>query len=79
MALLFKKVRSGAKIPIRMTDNAAGFDLFATEQVLVNPYQTVQIDTGIAVEFPKGVYGAIKGRSSLALQQIFYHSGTNKL
>ena len=78
--LLFKKLNSEAKLPIRMTENAAGYDLFAlNETVAIHPYKCVRVDTGIAVEFPKGYYGTVQGRSSLSLQHLYCHSGTSKL
>src|SRR5436853_7168340 len=77
--LLFKKHDSNAKIPLRMTSKSAGFDLYSLDDVVINPYQTVLIDTGIGVEFPDGYFGAVEGRSSLAKQQISCHSGTSKL
>ena len=76
--LLFKKLDSNAKLPVRMTVKSAGFDLYALDDITIHADQTVPIDTGIAVEFPEGYYGAVKGRSSLALQQIVCHSGTSK-
>src|SRR5437868_10669826 len=78
MSLLFKKLNSNAKLPVRMTLKSAGLDVFSLGDVIIYAYQTVFIDTGIAVKFPDGFYGAVEGRSSLALQQIFCCSGTSK-
>ena len=76
--LLFKKLNSNAKLPVRMTQNSAGYDLFSLDEAVIHPYQCVCIDTGIAVEFPQGYYGTIQGRSSLALKRLYCHSGTSK-
>ena len=53
-------------IPQKMTSGAAGFDLQALESKLIQPQTMVSIRMGIAIEIPKGYYGAIKGRSGNA-------------
>lgn len=56
-----KLLRAYARPPKRMTEGAAGFDLFACDSVLLS--KTVL--TGIAVEIPMGYVGLIQPRSSL--------------
>lgn len=66
-----KKMNELAIIPKRGSDEAAGVDLHAciTESIYVSPHETVKIDTGIAIELPKGTFGAIFARSGLATKE----------
>lgn len=71
-----KLVHPNAKVPVRGTPEAAGFDLFSVDQMLVRPHERVVVGTGICIEFPKfpecGVseefYGQIAPRSGLAVK-----------
>ena len=66
-----KKLYENAIIPTLGSEEAAGVDLHAciTETVYISPHETVKIDTGIAVELPKGTFGAIFARSGLATKE----------
>lgn len=44
----------------------AGIDLFANDNVTIQPEDRVTIPTGIRIELPKGTYGKIESRSGLA-------------
>lgn len=73
-----KRLYPNSKIPTRGSDYAAGYDLYA-ENVLfaddsdnytlkVLPGKTLKVGTGIAVELPKGTFGAIYARSGLGIK-----------
>src|SRR5437588_4915702 len=62
----YKKVHPKAPRPEQKTEDAAGFDLITTEEVEIPPCEIAIINTGVAVEIPKGHVGLIKSRSSLA-------------
>ena len=66
-----KKLNENAIIPTLGSEEAAGVDLHAciNETVYISPHETVKIDTGIAVELPKGTFGAIFARSGLATKE----------
>lgn len=65
LVLKIKKTRPDAVVPTRV-GNAAGYDLHAIEDVtFVN---NAKIKTGIAMVIPKGYYGRIASRSSLAAE-----------
>ena len=66
-----KKLNENAIIPKLGSKEAAGVDLHAciTETVYISPHETVKIDTGIAIELPKGTFGAIFARSGLATKE----------
>jgi dUTP pyrophosphatase len=58
------------QIPIRMSEQASGFDLFAAvnESVLLNPGDRILIPTGIAIAMPEGMEAQIRPRSGLAVK-----------
>lgn len=64
--LLYKKVKSDAFAPVRMSPDAAGLDLFSCEDVVVPPHDKALISTGLILILPPGTYGRIAPRSGLA-------------
>lgn len=60
-----------AKVPTYGSEGAAGADLYAATDtdVIIRPHTTKKIGTGIAVEIPLGVFGAIFARSGIATRQ----------
>lgn len=71
MELKIKKVRDNAIIPTRGSDQAAGIDLYAclNEVVELPPGCSAMIPTGIACEFPEGYFGAVAVRSSVGVKR----------
>lgn len=71
MKVNIKKLNDKAIIPAYGSRFAAGADLYACieNDVVVNPYQTVMIPTGIALELPVGYAGLIYARSGLATKK----------
>lgn len=60
-----------AKLPTFGSYGAAGADLYAATEydIVIQPHQTVKIDTGLAMAIPNGYFGAIYARSGLATKQ----------
>ena len=54
-----------ASLPAR---NAAGYDLVAVSEGIVEPQGSLVVALGIALEMPKGWYGRIASRSGLAVR-----------
>ena len=69
MNVKIKRLTETAKIPTRGSEYAAGYDLYADEQVEILGEETVVIGTGISMEIPEGYFGAIYARSGLATKQ----------
>ena len=68
----FVKLNNRAKVPMRGSKEAAGYDLYANifdEFVEIPPHETVKIGTGLSMEIPKGYFGAIFARSGLAVKE----------
>jgi dUTP pyrophosphatase len=67
--LNIKLLNENAKIPTRGSEEAAGWDLYAAESVIIEPGQTTMVSTEIAIEVPFGNFGGIFARSGLATKQ----------
>ena len=61
-----QRIHPDAKVPVRATPGDAGYDLFALENVLINPGEGTLVPTGLKLEIPAGYCGLIKGRSGMA-------------
>lgn len=68
MEAKIKKLREKAIIPTKGSNKAAGYDLYACcdGAIIIEPYKTEKISTGLAIQPPKGYFGAIFARSGLA-------------
>ena len=71
MEIKIKKLRPGAVIPVRGSEYAAGYDLYACleNSVVIEPHTTVKIGTGLALAVPEGYFGAVFARSGMAAKQ----------
>lgn len=69
MKVNYKKLDKNAIEPTYGSEYAAGLDLYAAEDNYIDPGETIKIGTGIAVEIPRGCFGAIYARSGLATKQ----------
>ena len=67
----FRKIDERAKIPMRGSNEAAGYDLYADvdDVIEIKPHSTVKVGTGLAMEIPDGYFGAIFARSGLATKE----------
>lgn len=78
--LRVKLLYPDSKVPTRGSEYAAGYDLYAENvplekdslnsehDIQVLPGKTLKVGTGIAVELPKGTFGAIYARSGLGIK-----------
>ena len=75
--LIFAKVREGAKIPTKRTEDA-GRDLypcFEQDFMVIHPLETELIPTGIATAFSSRYYAQIEERGSTGSKGIKYGAG----
>lgn len=77
MALLVKKFHENAKLPtVAHPRLDLGYDLYALENVVIDPGQQAEVRTGIGVEFERMACGFIvKDRSSFAKKRLYTHGG----
>ena len=59
-----------AKLPVRGTEGAAGYDLAAAQAAVVPAHGKCLVKTGLAMALPPGCYGRIAPRSGLALKKF---------
>lgn len=64
MKIKIKRLREGAKIPAKGTEDAAGYDLFSCADGFIGGSEVARIPTGIALEIPNGYCGVVYSRSS---------------
>ncbi|MDD2966645.1 MAG: hypothetical protein PHN64_04005 [Desulfovibrionaceae bacterium] len=65
MNIRFKRLHPKAKIPLRGSKYAAGYDLTCTSMRRAG--DIIVCGTGLAVEIPRGYFGALYARSSVYL------------
>lgn len=61
----FKRLSAEAIIPTKANPTDSGFDLYASEDVIIEPGETKIIPTGIAVELPQGYEAQVRPRSGI--------------
>lgn len=64
-----QKLTQTAKLPFHGSDAAAGYDLYADQDCVINPGESIKVSTGIAMAIPDGYWGGIYARSGLATKQ----------
>src|SRR6266550_5244722 len=69
MRLKIRRLDSTVPLPTYATEEAAGFDLAASQDVKLAPGQIVLVPTGLVIEVPSGHFLAILARSSTPLKR----------
>lgn len=64
--LKIKKLDKDVNIPFYATPDSAGLDLCANEQVVLQSGERKKIKSGLAFEIPRGYFGYLRPRSSMA-------------
>ena len=69
------KINDKATLPTRATEQSAGYDLYACfpdewgERLVIQPNETIKVNTGLQLEIPDGYFGGIFARSGLSIKQ----------
>lgn len=73
MIINFKKLDDKAKNPVRGSEFAAGYDLYAASEdgfdIIIPPHETMMVHTYLSMSIPKGYFGGIFARSGLAAKR----------
>src|SRR3954465_13146116 len=69
MRLKIRRLDSTIPLPTYATEDAAGFDLAASQDVRLAPGQIALVRTGLVIEVPTGHFLAIFARSSTPLKR----------
>ncbi len=64
-----KRLCENALVPQNAYKGDAGYDLCATQDITLKPFERGLIPTGLAVQIPEGYAGFVLPRSGLALKQ----------
>jgi len=64
--LRVKRLTPNAQIPTRGSEEAAGYDLYAAHDCVIEPHSKALIKTDLAIAVPYGCYGRIAPRSGFA-------------
>ncbi len=66
-----KKLNNLAHLPTKGSEYAAGYDLYAATNEIIDiaPHSTIKIGTGLAFELPHGTFAAIFPRSGIATKR----------
>ncbi len=64
--LRYKKVNPAAIEPAYAHDGDSGFDLYATEDVIITPGSTEKVPTGLAFELPEGYELQVRPKSGIS-------------
>jgi len=75
MPLLVKRLHKDAKLPVRKSYGAAGYDVYSVQEVTLEPNEYKMVPTGIAMTVPDGTYGQLAPRSGLASKGVHVGAG----
>lgn len=67
-----KRFHRNAKLPTKAHKGDLGYDLYASQPITLYPGETRLIETDIAIQFPDGLGGIIKDRSSVATKRYLF-------
>ena len=69
MELKVKKLSKHSRLPSKANEDDAGWDLYAAEDVIIEPSERILIGTDIAMSIPAGYVGLIWDRSGMATKR----------
>jgi len=67
IAVYVEKLREDIILPKYANENDSGMDIYAAEDIIINPNETKIIPTGIKVAIPEGYEIQIRARSGISL------------
>ena len=69
MELKVKKLSKYARLPSKANENDAGWDLYASEDAIIEPSETALVGTDVAMAIPENYVGLIWDRSGMAVKR----------
>lgn len=73
--LTCEKIHPYARFPVRSTEHAAGYDLYAVEPEILQPGEQKSIEIGLKINFTPGWAAQIWDRSGHGAKGISKHAG----
>ena len=71
MDIRIKKLTKSAVLPTRANNNDAGYDLYATQDMIIGPMEKAVVPTGLSIEIPLGYYGRV---INLKLPEVLFNN-----
>lgn len=75
MIIKFKKLTRTAKLPAYAHPHDAGMDIYADDDIIIRPGETVRISTGIASELEDGYVALIWDKSGIGTKGVHRLAG----
>lgn len=69
LSVRIRRLRASVRVPEYQTPGAAGFDLAASEDVVVVPHAIALVPTGLVIAVPDGYFLGVFARSSTPLRR----------
>ena len=69
------EVMDGGKLPFKAHRTDAGFDLFATDDVVINPGCGIKHPLNIKMQLPRATYAQIESKSGLGAKGMLVYAG----
>lgn len=66
--IYFKTISPTAHVPTKAHEDDAGFDMYASESVLLRAHEFAAVPTGICIQLPPGTEAQVRPRSGLAMK-----------
>jgi len=73
--LNIKKLSKNAKTPEFKAVGDAGADLYNAYDYVIEPKETIIVQTDIAIDLPKNYHAVVTSRSSVSLSALTVHTG----
>jgi dUTP pyrophosphatase len=64
-----------SQVPKRAEDGAAGYDLYSSEEKIINKGERILVSTDISIQLPHETYGRVAPRSGLSVKGIDVGAG----
>jgi dUTP pyrophosphatase len=68
--LSVKRLSEFAKLPVRGSERAAGYDLCSASKLIVPAHGKAIVPTDLSIALPEGTYGRVAPRSGLAVKSF---------
>ena len=73
----FTTINKNAETPTRATEGSAGYDFYLPETIVIDPGESVLVDTGVTAQFSKNYVLMLYMRSSIGIKhKIMLANGT---
>ena len=69
------KVESGGKLPSKVRQSDAGFDLYATSDITIYPGQVVKHPINVRFKLPAGTWAEVTSKSGLGAKGLLIYAG----